>query len=44
MLALIAEGPEFHIPKGYRSVAMAFSGMVETLNSPASSRKQTQRS
>jgi predicted tellurium resistance membrane protein TerC len=30
--ALIAEGLEFHIPKGYIYFAMAFSVMVEMLN------------
>jgi predicted tellurium resistance membrane protein TerC len=29
---LIAEGLEFHIPKGYIYFAMAFSVFVETLN------------
>lgn len=31
-LALIAEGLQFHIPKGYIYFAMAFSGAVELLN------------
>lgn len=31
-VTLIAEGLEFHIPKGYIYFAMAFSGLVETLN------------
>jgi predicted tellurium resistance membrane protein TerC len=30
--ALIAEGLDFHIPKGYIYFAMAFSVMVEMLN------------
>ena len=40
-ITLIAEGLEFHIPKGYIYFAMGFSGMVETLNLLAGSRKQT---
>jgi predicted tellurium resistance membrane protein TerC len=39
-ITLIAEGLEFHIPKGYIYFAMAFSGMVETLNLLAGSRKR----
>jgi predicted tellurium resistance membrane protein TerC len=31
-MTLIAEGLEFHIPKGYVYVAMAFSVFVEMLN------------
>jgi predicted tellurium resistance membrane protein TerC len=31
-LALIADGLDFHIPKGYIYVSMAFSIFVETLN------------
>jgi len=31
-VALVAEGMEFHIPKGYLYVAMAFSVLVEGLN------------
>jgi predicted tellurium resistance membrane protein TerC len=31
-VALIGEGLEFHIPKGYIYFAMAFSVAVETLN------------
>jgi len=41
-VTLIAEGLEFHIPKGYIYFAMAFSGMVETLNLIAGSRKKPQ--
>jgi len=40
-VTLIAEGLEFHIPKGYIYFAMGFSGMVETLNILAGSRKRT---
>ena len=40
-VTLIAEGLEFHIPKGYIYFAMGFSGMVETLNLLAGSRKRT---
>jgi predicted tellurium resistance membrane protein TerC len=39
-VTLIAEGLEFHIPKGYIYFAMGFSGMVETLNILAGSRKR----
>jgi len=39
-ITLIAEGLAFHIPKGYIYFAMGFSGMVETLNLLAGSRKQ----
>jgi predicted tellurium resistance membrane protein TerC len=40
-ITLIAEGLAFHIPKGYIYFAMGFSGMVETLNLLAGSRKRT---
>lgn len=43
-VTLIAEGLEFHIPKGYIYFAMGFSGMVETLNLLAGSRKRPERS
>ena len=39
-VTLIAEGLEFHIPKGYIYFAMGFSGLVETLNLLAGSRKR----
>jgi predicted tellurium resistance membrane protein TerC len=39
-ITLIAEGLAFHIPKGYIYFAMGFSGMVETLNLLAGSRKR----
>lgn len=39
-VTLMAEGFEFHIPKGYIYFAMAFSGAVETLNILSSSRKK----
>lgn len=42
-VTLIAEGLEFHIPKGYIYFAMGFSGMVETLNLLAGSRKRTEK-
>jgi len=38
-VALIAEGLEFHIPKGYIYFSMAFSAFVETLNIMSGSRK-----
>ena len=31
-VVLIADGFEFHIPRGYVYVAMAFSALVESLN------------
>lgn len=37
---LIAEGLSFHFPKGYIYFAMAFSGIVETLNLLAGNRKK----
>ncbi len=39
-VTLIAEGLEFHIPKGYIYFAMGFSGMVETLNLISGNRKR----
>ena len=39
-VTLIAEGLEFHFPKGYIYFAMAFSGLVETLNLLAGNRKK----
>jgi len=39
-VTLIAEGLEFHIPKGYIYFAMGFSGMVETLNILTGNRKR----
>ena len=38
-VALIAEGVAFHIPKSYIYFAMGFSGMVETLNIMAATRR-----
>lgn len=38
-VTLIVEGLELHIPKGYLYLAMAFSGLVETLNIVAGYRK-----
>ena len=38
-VTLIAEGLEFHIPKGYIYFAMGFSGLVETLNILSGSRR-----
>jgi predicted tellurium resistance membrane protein TerC len=42
-ITLIAEGLAFHIPKGYIYFAMGFSGMVETLNLLAGSRKRAEK-
>jgi predicted tellurium resistance membrane protein TerC len=41
--ALVAEGFDFHIPKGYIYVAMAFSVMVEALNVTVERRKRRAR-
>ncbi len=38
--ALVAEGMEFHIPKGYLYAAMAFSVLVEALNITLSRRRK----
>jgi len=35
-MALVADGFEFHIPRGYIYFAMAFAGAVETFNVLAS--------
>lgn len=40
-ITLMAEGLEFHIPKGYIYFAMGFSGLVETLNLLAGHRPVT---
>jgi predicted tellurium resistance membrane protein TerC len=42
-VTLIAEGLEFHIPKGYIYFAMGFSGFVETLNIIAGNRRQRKK-
>ena len=39
-VTLVAEGLEFHFPKGYIYFAMAFSGLVETLNLLAGNRRK----
>ena len=39
-VALVAEGFEFHIPRGYIYFAMAFSVLVETLNIIVSDRRK----
>ena len=39
-VALIADGLEFHIPRGYLYFGMAFSAGVEALNLIAKSRRQ----
>ena len=39
-VTLVAEGLAFHFPKGYIYFAMAFSGLVETLNLLAGNRKK----
>lgn len=41
--ALVAEGCDFHIPKGYIYAAMAFSVMVEALNVTVERRKRRAR-
>jgi predicted tellurium resistance membrane protein TerC len=42
-VALVAEGFQFHIPRGYIYFAMAFSVMVETLNIIVSDRRKRMR-
>ena len=42
-VALISEGLEFHIPKGYIYFAMGFSGFVETLNIITGNRRQRRK-
>lgn len=42
-VTLVAEGLEFHIPKGYIYFAMGFSGAVETLNLMAGNRRRERR-
>jgi predicted tellurium resistance membrane protein TerC len=42
-VALVAEGFEFHIPRGYIYFAMAFSVLVETLNIIVSDRRKRMR-
>ena len=39
-MSLVAEGLDFHIPKGYVYFAMGFSVLVETLNLRATSKKK----
>ncbi|GBF26489.1 hypothetical protein MnTg02_01530 [bacterium MnTg02] len=42
--ALVADGLQFHIPRGYIYFAMAFAGLVEVFNIFASKRKKKIRS
>ena len=42
-MALVAEGMEFHVPKGYLYFAMAFSVAVEALNVAVARRRQRSR-
>ncbi|MGH6954356.1 MAG: TerC family protein [Alphaproteobacteria bacterium] len=42
-MALIADGLEFHIPRGYLYSAVAFSVLVEALNLGAASRRRRRR-
>jgi len=39
-MALIADGLDYHIPRGYLYFAMAFSGVVEALNIAAGARRR----
>ena len=41
--ALVAEGMEFHVPKGYLYFAMAFSVLVESLNVVVARRRRAGR-
>ncbi len=42
-VALVAEGLKFHIPKGYIYFSMGFSGLVETLNILAGTRRAARK-
>ncbi|HSB52662.1 MAG TPA: TerC family protein [Dissulfurispiraceae bacterium] len=42
-VALVAEGLKFHIPKGYIYFSMGFSGLVETLNILAGTRRAVRK-
>jgi predicted tellurium resistance membrane protein TerC len=42
-VALVADGLEFHIPRGYIYSAMAFSAIVETINVFMQSRRKAQK-
>jgi predicted tellurium resistance membrane protein TerC len=42
-VALIADGFEFHIPRGYIYFAMAFAGVVEAFNVLAYRKKKRPR-
>ena len=42
-VALVADGFEFHIPRGYIYFAMAFAGAVETFNVMAKRNRQRRR-
>jgi len=39
-VALVADGFDFHIPRGYIYSAMAFAGVVEAINILASRRRR----
>jgi predicted tellurium resistance membrane protein TerC len=43
-MALVADGFEFHIPRGYIYFAMAFAGAVEVFNVMASRNRRRRRS
>jgi predicted tellurium resistance membrane protein TerC len=42
-VALVADGFEFHIPRGYIYVAMAFAAVVEVFNTLASRNRRKKR-
>jgi predicted tellurium resistance membrane protein TerC len=42
-VALVADGLQFHIPKGYLYFAVAFSALVEGLNLAAARRRKLRR-
>ncbi len=42
-VALVADAAHFHIPREYIYFAIAFSGLVETLNHLATRRRATRR-
>jgi predicted tellurium resistance membrane protein TerC len=41
--ALLADGFDFHIPRGYIYFAMAFAGAVEAVNIAATRRRRPRR-
>jgi predicted tellurium resistance membrane protein TerC len=42
-VALVADGFDFHVPRGYIYFAMAFAGAVEAINIAAGRRRRARR-